>query len=141
MLVDGLLIPALLQAMIADGRWPHTADEASKQNLCSRVSEDRNRRLRSIYLYAPPFHTVAWITAGSGRDFYSRFGALHELVPEASIEIGDFGMGSDAPILLDYQADPVDPRVICLEWADRGDSNYWGVLARNFAGFVEMLGL
>src|SRR5438067_1599590 len=112
MVVDGILIPELLEAMLAEGRWPRTADEASKQNLHSRVPEDRNRRLRSIYLYAPPFHTVARIVAGGGRDFYSRFGALHELVPEASVEIADFGLGADATILLDYRSGPSDPQVI-----------------------------
>src|SRR5262245_50770078 len=125
MLVDGLLIPNQLQAMLAKGRWPRTADEALKQNLHSRVAEDRNRALRRIYLYAPPFHTVARIMAGDGRDFYTRFGALQELVPEASVEIGDFGLGSDAPILLDYRAGLTEPRVINLEWSDRGQSNYW----------------
>ena len=92
MVIAGLLIPDLLETMLAEGRWPRTADEALKQNLHSRVPEDRNRRLRRIYLYAPPFHTVAQIVAGNGGDFYSRFGALHDLVPEASVEIADFGI-------------------------------------------------
>jgi hypothetical protein len=140
MVVDGLLIPDQLQAMLAGGRWPRTADEASKQNLHSRVPEDRNCRLRRVYLYAPPFHTLARVAAG-GDDFYSRFGALHELVPELSVAIGDFGLGADAPILLDYRAGPTEPRVIHLEWADRGDANYWVVMAENFAEFVDLLGL
>jgi hypothetical protein len=141
MVVDGLLIPDLLETMLAEERWPRTPDDASKQTLHSRVPEDRNRRLRSIYLYAPPFRTVARIVAGGGQDFYSRFGALHELVPEASVEIADFGPGADATILLDYRTGPTDPRVIHLEWADRGESNYWVVMAPNFAGFVDILGL
>ena len=141
MTVDGLLIPDQLQVMLADGRWPRTAHEASKQNLHPRVPQDRNRKLQKIYLYAPPFHTLAKIVAGSGRDFYSQYGALHELVPEASVEIGDFGLGSDATILLDYSANTTNPQVIHLEWADRGESNYWVVMAPDFAGFVELLGL
>ncbi|MBL8793259.1 MAG: hypothetical protein JNM56_05090 [Planctomycetia bacterium] len=92
-------------------------------------------------MYAPPFHTVARIVAGDGREFYSRFGALQELLPEAALEIADFGLGADAPILLDYRSGPSDPRVIHLEWADRGESNHWVVMAENFAGFVDMLGL
>ncbi|MBA4189753.1 MAG: hypothetical protein C0467_17340 [Planctomycetaceae bacterium] len=139
--MDGLLIPGLLQVMIAAGRWPRTADEAAKQNLHARVPEDRNRRLRTIYLYAPPFHSVAEIVAGSGKDFYAKFGALHELVPEASVEIGDFGLGSDTPILLDYRAGPTDPQVIHLEWSGNGEASSWVVLAPNFAEFVDLLGL
>jgi hypothetical protein len=141
MLVDGLLIPDLLEAMLAEGRWPRTSDEASKQHLHSRVPEDRNRRLRSVYLYAPPFRTVAQIVAGGGRDFYAGSGALHELEPEASVGIADFGLGADAPILLDYRAGPTEPQVIHLEWGGRGESNYWVVMAPSFAEFVELLGL
>ncbi len=141
MLVDGLLIPPLLEAMLAEGRWPRTADEATRQNLHSRVPEDRNRALRRIYLYAPPFHTVARIAAGGGRDFYAQYGVLHELVPEASVEIGDFGLGSDTPILLDYRADAQEPRVIQLEWGRHGEANSWVILATTFAEFVELLGL
>jgi hypothetical protein len=141
MVVDGLLIPDLLEVMLAEGRWPHNADEASKQHLHSRVPEDRNRRLRKIYLYAPPFRTIAKVVAGGGRDFYAGSGALHELVPEASIAIADFGLGADTPILLDYRSGPMDPRVIQLEWAERGGANYWVIMAENFAEFVDMLGL
>jgi hypothetical protein len=141
MVVDGLLIPYQLQAMLTDGRWPRTADEASQQNVHPRVSEDRNRTLRRIRLHAPPFHTLARTVAGGGRDFYSAYGALHELVPEASVEIADFGHGADTPILLDYRAGPTDPRVIQLEWADRPEANYWVVMAEDFAEFVDLLGL
>jgi hypothetical protein len=141
MVVDGLWIPNLLQAMIDVGRWPRTADEALKQHPRSLIPEDRNRRLRGIYLYAPPFHSVAEIVAGSGKDFYTQFGELHELLPGALVEIGDFGLGSDAPILLDYRVDPAAPRVIHLEWPGGGRPNYWVVMAPDFASFVEVLGL
>ncbi|OWK43490.1 hypothetical protein FRUB_03089 [Fimbriiglobus ruber] len=139
--VDGLLIPNLLLEMLDDGRWPRTAIEASKQNLHSFVPEDRNRRLRSIFLFAPPFQTVARAVASGGKDFYSQFGALHELVPEAAIAIGDYGLGADTPILLDYQNDPANPRVIQLEWPGDNGPNYWVVIAPDFASFVQELGL
>ena len=35
---------------------------------------------------------------------------------EATVEIADFGIGADSPILLEYSAGPLDPRVIRLEW-------------------------
>ena len=53
MVVDGLLIPDQLQAMPAEGRWPRTSDEALKQNLHSRVPEDRNR-VTALYLSVLP---------------------------------------------------------------------------------------
>ena len=141
MKVEGLLIPDLLLKMLDAARWPRDAEEASKQNLRPLIPDDRIRRLRQIYLYPPPFRTVAQIVAGRGGEFYSQFGALHRLVPEAAIEVADFGIGADAPILLEYWAGPSDPRVIHLEWPGRGRPNYWAVMADDFPNFVEMLGV
>jgi hypothetical protein len=66
---------------------------------------------------------------------------LWELVPEASVEIGDFGLGSDSPILLDYRDGPANPKVIHLEWPSDNHPNYWVVMAQDFESFVELLGL
>jgi hypothetical protein len=145
MRVDGLLIPDVLLAAIDAGRWPRTADEALKQNLRPLVPEERIRRLApeesQLYLYPPPFATVARALAGSGRDFYTRFGAVEQLVPEATIEIADFGLGSDALVVLDYRAGPTDPRVLRLLWPGDGQSNRWVVMAPDFPTFVEALRL
>lgn len=138
MQVHGLLIPELLLTLLAESRWPRDADEALGRTF---VSEDRIRRLREICLYPPPFRTLAQGLADGGDRFYAAFGALHELVPEAAIPIADFGLGADAPILLDYRAGPADPAVITLEWPGDGEPNYWAVMAPDFASFVDMLGL
>ncbi len=145
MLVDGLPIPPLLLEALDSGRWPRTADEAIRQNLRSLVAEDRIRSLapeeRTIYLYPPPFATVASHLAGRGADFYRRYGVVDQLVPEAAIEIGDFGLGSDAPILLDYRGSPTDPIVIRLRWPGGGQPNLWRVMAPDFPSFIRGLGL
>jgi hypothetical protein len=145
MRVDGLLIPDALLAALDAGRWPRTRDEALKQNLRSFVPEERIRRLAPeesrLYLYPPPFATVAWSLAGSSRDFYIRFGAVEQLVPEAAVEIADFGLGSDAPLVLDYRAGPTDPRVLRLVWPGDGQPNRWVVMAPDFPTFAEALGL
>ena len=136
MRVDGLLIPELLQTMLAESRWPQSVDEAWRQF----VPEDRIRRLRGICLYPPPFRTVAQGLVGGDR-FYATFGALHELVADAAIPIADFGIGADSPILLDYRAGFDEPSVIALEWPGDGEPNYWEVMAPDFASFVALLGL
>ena len=60
-LVGGLPLPPQLVAALDSGRWPPTADEARRQNICSLVPVERIRRLApeetTIYLYPPPFHT------------------------------------------------------------------------------------
>ncbi len=143
MRVEGLLIPDLLQDALDAGKWPRTANEALKQNLRSLVSEERIRQVApdesKIYLYAPPFATLARALVGG--DFYVRFGALDQLVPELAIAIADFGMGSDSPILLDYQHDRTTPSVIRLWWPGGGSPNRWVMIAPDFKSFVESLGL
>jgi hypothetical protein len=145
MRLNGLLIPQLLLTALKDGRWPRTAAEGVRQNLRPLVPVERIRRLApdesSIYLYAPPFQTVAEHLAGKGREFYARFGALDQLVPEAAVEIGDFGLGSDAPILLDYRTDAAAPRVIRLLWPGSGSPNRWVEMSPDFANFFTALGL
>ena len=95
---------------------------------------------RTIYLLPPPFPTIRercregpfWTSPDAdpdGIDF------------DLALDIGDFGLGSDAPILLDYRQDIANPRVIRLRWSSDGGANRWVVMAPDFASFVEALGL
>ncbi len=56
------------------------------------------------------------------------------------MDIGDFGLGSDSPILLDYRADRQSPAVIRLLWKNPGP-NVWVRCADDFDLFADMLGL
>lgn len=145
MLVDGLPVPLLLLEALDSEKWPRTTDEAIKQNLRCLIPEERVRRLApdesKIYLYPPPFATIARHLAGQGADFYHKFGMVDQLVPEAAFEIGDFGLGSDAPILLDYRESSTDPKVIRLFWPGNGMPNVWRVMAPDFSSFMKELGL
>ena len=137
-------LPLLLNEMLAAGRWPRTPEEAESQNRRPWVSTENIRRLAPdetlIYFFPPPFFTVRersrendfwnWPqTDPNGIDF------------DLAIDIGDFGLGSDAPILLDYRADPTNPRVIRLQWSRTGENNRWVQMAHDFKTFVEALGL
>ncbi len=113
--IQGLHIPDLLLELLDTGRWPRDSARAWEQNNRPLIPDDRPRRFRRIYLHPPPFHTVAQILAGDGAGFYSQCGALHQLVPERVIEVADFGIGADSPILLEYSVSSSDPRVIYLE--------------------------
>lgn len=138
-----LAIPALLEELLAAGRWPRDATEAMAQNLKPRVMPGRVRRLAPeedrIYLLPPPFlsvrekskHNPYWnspMADPGGIDF------------DLALDIADFGLGSDAPILLDYREDTTNPRVIRLRW-QQGASNQWVIMAPDFRSFVEALGL
>jgi len=164
MMVGSLQLPKRLIALIDSGLWPRNEAEANRQNLKSLVPKERIRLFAPeeewIYLVWPPFHTVAekLRDAERRRDgkewFWSTFAAPEGILPDLSVFIGDFGLGSEAPILLDYQEDRSNPAVIRLKVnplfgetmpTDRkkvlGWSNAWLRCADTFDAFADMLGL
>lgn len=95
-----------------------------------------------ICLAPPPFSTIAQERdAGGSGDFWPRFGALDQIEPEKALSIGDFGLGSDSPIVLDYARDAMNPPVLRLRWRSRDGANEWVQGARDFDEFATMLGL
>lgn len=143
MVVEGLTIPPLLDELLAAGRWPRDQTEAAR----NFVAKDRCRELRRIHLWPPPFRTYAAFAARGWDDFFKTNAAVHELVPQFAVEIADWGPGGDSPIVLDFQFDRTQPRVIHLRWSngtDQGErysNNYWEEFSPDFASFVELLGL
>ncbi len=139
-----LKIPQLLYELVSAGRWPGNSKEALAQNLKSLAPPDRVARLAVeetiIYLLSPPFHTVRELSLSN--DFWNwPKSAPSEIDFDLAIDIGDFGNGSDAPILLDYREDPENPHVIRLRWSPDGGGNHWVLAAPDFKTFVEILGL
>jgi hypothetical protein len=65
---------------------------------------------------------------------------MHREGPLA-LDIGDFGLGSDAPILLDYCESPEPPCVIRLRLSPHGRENHWVVIAPDLETFVREIGL
>jgi hypothetical protein len=142
--VDMVAVPRLLEELLAAGRWPRNSIEANAQNIKPRVPRERLQSLAPeeswIYLLPPPFLSVrekskhnpfwTWPMADPGGiDF------------DLALDIADFGIGSDAPILLDYRDNLARPRVIRLRWSGDGTANRWVVTAPDFETFVETLGL
>ena len=137
-------LPPQLGQLLDAGRWPRTHAERLHQNLQPVVPVSRIQQLApeetSLYLLTPPFRTVAECAASN--DFWLRpEAAASEIDFDLALDIGDFGLGSDAPILLDYRTDPAEPRVLRLRWSERGDSNHWVEAAPSFEAFARILGL
>ena len=69
--------------------------------------------------------------------------AIHEIEPSLTLIIGDFGLGSEAPIALDYRKNIDNPSVIRLHWGRpvtrRYENNHWIEIAPSFAEFAQML--
>lgn len=139
-----LKVPRLLDESVAAGRWPRDSKEAMAQNLKSLATPERIQTLapeeRWLYLLPPPFCTVRQKSEGNPF-WFSDMAAPHGIDFDSALDIGDFGLGSDAPILLDYRADSTNPRVIRLRWSDNGKANEWVVMAPDFGSFVTALGL
>jgi len=118
----------------------------NEQQLHPIIPADRVERFAAdeslICLQRPPFPTIAQERAkGGAGDFWERFGALDQIVPERALIIGDFGIGSDSPIILDFGRDASNPPVLRLKWTSRGEGNEWVRGARDFDEFAEMIGL
>jgi hypothetical protein len=136
-----LPLPDELRHLIDIGFWPDKAN-ANSQNLHPLADREAIARIApgepSLWLDPPPFATLARLVLGNA-DFWNEHGALGEIDPELALVIGDFGLGSDAPIVLDYRVDAAaNPRVMRLAWTD--DGNHWIELAQSFATFAQALG-
>jgi len=80
--------------------------EAMAQNLKPLVPKERVEALAPeeqwLYLLPPPFCTVQQLSEANPF-WISDMAAPHGIDFDLALEIGDFGLGSDAPILLDYR--------------------------------------
>jgi hypothetical protein len=146
---DGVIefpLPEGLTRLLATGVWPSASGPSTTaQQFNPSIPADRVRRFASdeslICLQPPPFRTIAQHRAAGGAgDFWVRFGAIDQIVPEKSLIIGDFGLGSDSPIILDFASDASNPPVLRLRWGP-DQRNEWIQGARDFNEFAEMLGL
>jgi hypothetical protein len=139
-----LAVPRLLDELIAAGRWPRDQQEEMAQNLKGLAAPERVQALapeeRLIYLLSPPFVSVRE-ESEHNMFWYSDIAAPRGISFDMSLIIGDFGLGSDAPILLDYRADENHPRVIRLRWSGNGTTNEWVEMAPDFETFADTLGL
>jgi hypothetical protein len=73
-------------------------------------------------------------------NYWKRYGALSQINPRLALIIGDFGLGSDAPIILNFAANCEDPPVFRLRWGSGGNTE-WIQGATNFDEFAKLLGL
>ncbi len=94
-----------------------------------------------IVFYPPPFITIADELTGDPTGYWSRWGALEEISPELTIAIGDFGIGSDTAVALDYRPGRSNPAVIRLLWREPQKPNTWVRCADSFDELADLLGL
>jgi hypothetical protein len=143
-----LELPSLLRSLLASGQWPRTGREAMSQNLHPIIAPDRVKLFAedesTIYLNAPPFRTVADEATCGSQKFWEAYGALQQISADRALIIGDFGLGSDAPIILDYREGELILPVLRLRWSETAPGKpqtKWVKGADSFEKFAQILGL
>jgi hypothetical protein len=132
-----LPLPNELIRLLTDGLWPDQ-QSAQRQNLHPLIPKEVVRQFapeeETIFLYPPPFQTVA--EARKHNKFWEdKRSALNEIDPELALIVGDFGLGSDAAIILDYRAG--EPRLFRLQWGEHG--NHWVACGIKMADFATQI--
>jgi hypothetical protein len=139
---NSLSIPKTLEALIEKGFWPRTPQEAMRQNLHCLVDKQLIHCFapeeEKIFFLSPPFCTVSQVMKSEESFWLDTASAVHEIDPELTLLIGDFGLGSDAPIALDYRKSFAEPQVIRLKWS--GIGNHWVEIAQTFDQFASLIG-
>jgi hypothetical protein len=135
-----LPLPARLVELIDDGTWPSTHEQELAQNLLPLVTPAALQRVvpdeHRLYLLCPPFRSFRErIEAGSSY-WNGPDAALDQVDPDRALDIGDFGLGSDTVLALDYRGSDTEPVVIRLQWRDAAaGGNRWVTVAPSFAEF------
>jgi len=91
-----------------------------------------------LILYGPPFRTIR-DDIDSGGGLSAEQHAVHDIVPELTVVIADFGLGSDTAVALDYRDGTREPRVIRMQWRLPDMPNRWVPVAQDFESFWKML--
>lgn len=135
-------IPIEIRSLIESGIWPKNEKESIRQNIHILISKENLKKIAPdeeyIYFYPPPFEIVE-SSIEKQKEFWIEYGAIDSIVPEKCIIIGDFGLGSDAAIILDYSEDKKKPSVKRQVWSKEG--NYWEIMANSFSDFIKLIEL
>src|ERR1017187_5938775 len=142
MTYGGLPVPTRLQALIDSGLWPPKSAAIPPLRI-RRFAPDE----QEVVFYKPPFYTVErqirWEISDKFK-YWEPYGALDQIDPGRALVIGDFGLGTDSVIILDYRAEPANPAALRLRWHAGYETprpTNWIPCARNFEVFADMLGL
>lgn len=136
-------LPVRLQRLIESGWWPHDYQSEIRQNLDSLIPEDRVRVFAAeesrIYFSRPPFHCVSALMASNEQFWASDLACPSGISFEHAVVLGDFGLGSDAPIILDYRVDSLRPSVRRLRFTDGSSHTDWVTAAADFETMCDIL--
>ena len=99
-------MPALVDDLLRQGRWPDS--RARRPTVAGRLVEEIMHGESEIWLSAPPFHTVD----RDNLEWFEQFRESDHIEFARAVIIGDFGPGSDAPIVLDFSSEPAEGKAL-----------------------------
>lgn len=138
-----LRVPKMLLEFVDMDIWPSTPEKANKQHIISIISIDKLKEFapdeNNIFFYPIPFYTINDLYTKEP-EFWELYGAIHKINPNLSLVIGDFGLGSETILILNFSENINNPSVYRLKW-NKGIDNSWIKVADNFDVFSEMIGL
>ena len=114
--------PKLLLDLIESGTWPAEGTSLFEIEKSSKIRGDLvssafpdSLGAKLVVLYPPPFILVSEEAAYNSEFWRDTVKNQDQLPYEYLVMIGDFGIGSDAPIVLNYFSDN-GPSVWWLKW-------------------------
>jgi hypothetical protein len=148
--VGELDLPSLLDDMLSQGRWPRSQKEAMKPAVSGEAVRSLAPDENEIWLCVPPFHTVAEDNLAWLDQFRVR-----EIDFDRAVILGDFGPGSDSPLVLDFGEDPPsvkrlkitahpNPNAGTAPWPEGARfrvDGHWVTMSNTFDELVLRLGL
>lgn len=140
-----LKIPNAILTLAEKGIWPNE-QLSSYQEGCNFIEDEvlvQKIAPDEKYIF---FHTLSGFRTMADEimfdeELWHEIGALNQIDVNKCLVIGDFGLGSDTPIILDYSENYEHPTVKRLVWKSDVTKNYWEVIAKDMEEFVKILEL
>lgn len=144
-------MPALVDDLLRQGRWPDSQGYSGRPVVAGSPVEAIMHGENEIWLFGPPFHTV-----DDNLEWFEQFREPGHIDFAKAVIIGDFGPGTESPIVLDFTSEPAqvkalqitgyhpNPRAGSAPWPEGysfGFEGHWVTLASSIEEFVERLGL
>jgi hypothetical protein len=151
MRVGNLELPLLVETLLAEGRWPQEKYYGNGPVAAGGIVEALVPGEQEIWLSPPPLHTIE----ADNLRWFEQFRRAGDIDFSRAVIIGDFGPGTDAPIVLDFRQDPPSVKALRLRWfpnplsgkvAQKAVTNlrpegHWVHLALSLDDFIARIGI
>ncbi len=140
-----LKIPDKLTYLIAHRHWPTADAHFMGQDIKFIIPEELVQAVfpgeRRFCFAKPPFSLVSQMKSEHACFWDQDIARPDQIVRDLSLVIGDFEIGSDSAVILDYSETPDNPCVKWLRWGRTEPRNEWVTACQSFDEFADRLQL